>query len=64
MKKWYQSKTLWFNILTAAVAVIGQVTNTIPLSASAMKIFAVVLAVGNMLLRLITTTSIGTPPQQ
>lgn len=60
MKNWYQSKTLWFNILTTLVAVIGEVTKTLPLNAGTTKIFGIILVVGNMLLRLVTNTAIGT----
>lgn len=61
MKNFWQSKTLWFNFLTALVAIIGEVTNTIPLGAGTMKIFGVILTVGNILLRFVTTQGIGTP---
>ena len=57
MKPWYQSKTIWFNIVTTLVAIIGQVTNAIPFSENAMKIFGTILAVGNIALRYLSTST-------
>ncbi len=62
MKKWYQSKTLWFNILTVLVGTVGELTNVITMDAKTAQIFAAVLAVGNFILRFLTTTSIASKP--
>ena len=59
MKKWYQSKTVWFNAITALVAIAGELTNTFPASKH-IEIFTTIVTVGNILLRLITTQGIGT----
>jgi hypothetical protein len=62
MKAWYLSKTLWLNIIGLLVLVLGQVTNTFHLSAQADGLIGMALTVLNGILRLVTTTSIGTPP--
>lgn len=59
MKKWYQSKTIWFNIITTAIAIIGDVTKIIPFSAGALEVFGIILALGNVALRYVTTTPIA-----
>ena len=61
MKQWYLSKTIWFNILTVGVAIIGNITQTLQLNAETTQIFGAVLAVGNTLLRFISTGAIGNP---
>jgi hypothetical protein len=59
MKNWYQSKTMWFNIIGLVVAAAGEFSNAFPTGQVA-KISAFVLTIGNIFLRLITTTQIGT----
>lgn len=59
MKKWYQSKTIWANIIMAALAVAGELSNVSPISQNP-KIWVSVTAVLNIVLRLITTQQIGT----
>jgi hypothetical protein len=61
MKNWWQSKTLWFNFLTAVVGVVGDLTNQIKFDAKTGAIFSIILVVGNSLLRFLTTQPIGTP---
>lgn len=58
MKKWYQSKTLWFNIIGLVVAAAAEFSNAFP-NGQVAKIAGIVLTVGNIILRLITTTAIG-----
>lgn len=55
VKKWWMSKTLWFNIITALVGVIGQITNLFHFSAQTNSIFAGILTVGNFILRFLTS---------
>lgn len=56
MKKWYQSKTLWFNVLTfvvgLATALLDQKLFTNPVVVS---IFTLVISVGNLALRIFFT---------
>lgn len=59
MKKWYQSKTIWANIIMAALVVAGELSNVFPISQNP-KIWVSVTAVLNIVLRLITTQQIGT----
>jgi hypothetical protein len=59
-KVWWKSKTLWFNIITVLVGVIGQVTDVFTLDAKTSQIFAGILAVGNFLLRFLTETPVTT----
>ena len=59
MKKWYQSKTVWFNVIMAAVTVSTELSNTFPASQH-VAVFTTVATVGNIFLRLITTQGIGT----
>jgi hypothetical protein len=60
MKKWYESKTLWFNILGLIIAAAGELSTAFP-SGQVAKISAFVLTIGNIILRLISTKSIDTP---
>lgn len=55
MKKWYQSWTVWFNIGLLAVATINEVAQIIPMSAEFLSVVAVI---GNLLLRIKTTSEI------
>ena len=59
-KPWYLSKTVWFNVITIVVGIIGQVTNAFELNASVLKVFGIVLSVGNLLLRFLTTSTLTT----
>lgn len=57
-KPWYLSKTLWFNVLTALVAIAGSLTNAFTFTGNVAAIFTGILTVGNVILRLLTTTAI------
>ena len=59
MKKWYESKTMWFNIIGLVVAAAGEFTNAFPAGQVA-KIAGFVLTIGNIILRLLSTTTINT----
>jgi len=59
-KKWYLSKTLWFNIIGLVVAAAGEFTNAFP-SGQVAKIAGFVLTIGNIILRLLTHTAIENP---
>jgi len=59
MKSWWQSKTLWFNILGLLIAAAGELSTAFP-SGQVAKISAFVLTIGNIILRLMTTTTINT----
>ncbi len=59
MKKWYQSKTIWVNILIAALAVVGELSNVFPVSQHP-KLWVSVTGILNIFLRLLTTNPIGT----
>ena len=56
-KKWYQSKTVWFNIATAAVTVASELTNTFPASQH-VAVFTTIATVGNLFLRAISNTTL------
>lgn len=55
-KKWYQSKTLWFNFLSAAIVMVQDLAGVNAIS-NELAVQAVI--VGNAVLRLITKDSIG-----
>ena len=59
MKHWYESRTIWFNVLTAAVMIASQLTDIFPASHH-IAVFTTIVTVGNVLLRLLTTQGIGT----
>ena len=59
-KKWWQSKTIWFNVLSAIAFVVGGIlTQSIFSDPLATKIFAVVLILVNLGLRFVTDTGVG-----
>jgi len=62
-KKWYTSKTLWLNIIGLVLALAGELSNAFP-SGQVAKISAFVLTIGNIILRLLTTTTIESPLQK
>lgn len=61
-KKWWQSKTVWFNALTSVVTVAGALANS-PLAADPKVQAGVVLfiTIGNAVLRFLTNQPIQTP---
>ena len=58
-KKWYQSKTLWVNVVTLAITII---TTLITQNIIAPEIGAAVLGVANIILRLLTNQPITGSP--
>lgn len=63
MKKWYTSKTIWFNIITTALGIIAELSNTFPVSDHP-KLWISIVAVGNIILRFLTTEPIAPPPNE
>lgn len=61
VKPWYQSKTLWFNALVAGLLVLEANFAVLQpyLSGSVYAWFSCVLAVGNAMLRVVTTASLA-----
>lgn len=59
MKYWYQSKTIWFNIIGITVAIAGELIKEFP-SGQVARVAEYVLILGNIFLRLITDKGIGT----
>ena len=58
MKKWYQSKTIWVNVITAALAVVGELSGIFPVSQHP-KVWATATTLLNVALRLITSQAIS-----
>ncbi len=59
MKTIWQSKTFWFNAIGLIIAIAGELTTAFPAGQVA-KISAFVLTIGNIILRTLTKTGIGT----
>ena len=59
MKAWYQSKTIWVNVITGALAVAAQLSNTFPITQYPL-FWSSTITVLNVFLRLITGQPIGT----
>ena len=61
MKPWYMSKTIWFNLLMAGLVALesglSQLSALVP--ANWYAIIAIILPVGNAMLRIISTTGIS-----
>lgn len=55
MKKWYRSRTVWFNIITIALGVVQVVSDVYAIPTD---MLALVNGVGNVLLRFLTSSSI------
>ena len=60
-KQWYASKTLWFNILALIVAIAGAFGYTGELPPEWMLFVPAIVAVINMLLRLVVKAEIDGP---
>jgi hypothetical protein len=60
-KRWWKSKTLWFNVVMsaagAAEASLGILQQVLPINSYA--VIAFTLAVGNAVLRVVTTTGLS-----
>lgn len=59
-KQWYQSKTVWFNIVTVALAALPELIDAVKVIAPPRWIDLLVLVntVGNIVLRAVTKTAI------
>jgi hypothetical protein len=61
MKKWYQSKTLWFNALSLVALVLqGIIEGKLVPAGLAWEALGIVVI--NAILRMLTNTGIGMPP--
>jgi len=54
MKSWFKSKTIWANIILAALGIISEVSQVFPISQNP-KVWVTITAVLNIILRTITT---------
>ena len=61
MKSWYKSKTIWFNLIMAGLTALEASLNQLSVIAPAnwYAIIAIILPVGNTMLRIISTTGIS-----
>lgn len=57
-KPFWQSKTLWFNVITAVIAIAGSLTSAFTFTGKTAAIFTGILTVGNVILRLITNATL------
>ena len=57
-KKWYQSKTLWFNIITLVLSTLDTLSGSGFIKP---EIYAIIVAIGNVVLRLWFTDKPVTP---
>lgn len=65
-KPWYQSKTIWFNVVAAALAAAGAATDVLQPVLGENGIYVMiagVLPVANMILRAATSQPLGKPPE-
>ena len=58
MKPWYQSKTMWFNLITIAVTVAGSPELAAFIPASWLPAIASGIALVNLILRTVTNTAV------
>jgi len=58
-QKWYKSRTLWLNIISAVLAILALPEFISVLPVSALPYIALASAIGNMILRVISTKSIS-----
>jgi hypothetical protein len=63
MKAWYKSKTLWFNVITLILGILGAIAGIVE-SRTAIVVLVAFEALGNGVLRIwFTDTAIGIPAQ-
>lgn len=53
-KPWYKSKTIWLNVVTVLIVALTAISREMSLTAVQLEIIAVVVAVLNIALRVIT----------
>jgi len=58
-KKWWESKTIWLNVIGLVIAAAGELSTAFPVGQVA-KISAFVMTIGNIILRLTSTKTIDT----
>lgn len=58
-KNWYESKTVWANVIIAALGIASEISQIFPISQNP-KVWITVTTVLNIALRLITGQPIGT----
>jgi hypothetical protein len=57
-KPWYRSKTVWVNVFTLAIMIIGVIAGS-PLAKDYGEYVALVLSIANVVLRFLTTQPIN-----
>ncbi len=55
MKSWFQSKTVWFNIIVTVIALATELSNA-QLPVSLLHVYATVITLGNIILRVFFTS--------
>lgn len=61
-KPWYTSKTIWLNVISAILAIVGALQTSIPITPTIASAFAGTVTVLNIVLRLLSGAPItGTP---
>ncbi len=58
MKKWFYSKTVWFNVVSTIVTATAWALGELPDGSNAVVIIVFINTVGNMILRLLTNTKL------
>jgi hypothetical protein len=58
MKKWYQSKTVWFNMISLVAGVSGWGAGTMTSYPEIVCVLVIIQALGNLVLRRMTSTSV------
>ena len=53
-KPWYQSKTIWLNVVTVLIVSLTAISREMGLTATQLEIIAVIVAVLNIALRVLT----------
>ena len=56
-RKWFQSKTVWLNVVVTLVAVLGLVSGHLSATGPASQILAAIIALANIILRVWLTGS-------
>ena len=61
VKSWYKSKVIWFNIIVAGLVALEQSFSALQnfVAADTYALAVTVLAVGNAVLRIVTTQGLG-----
>jgi len=63
MKRWYKSKTVWFNLITTALAVVSELSNVFPMKDHP-GIWITITTFGNLLLRVISKGGVAITKKQ